>query len=240
MTPMAPMTRFVLLDIEGTTTDIQFVHKVLFPYSAERLAAFVNQQAQKADVQTALAQVRETVQTEQGLAISDSEAIETLLRWIHEDRKHTALKLLQGLIWKEGFEQGHYQGHVYPDVPQTLERWKNQGIGLAIYSSGSVQAQKLLFAHSVAGDLTPYFSHYFDTNVGGKKESDSYREIARRLDVAPAEILFLSDVEAELDAASEAGLQVTQLLRDGQASGHKYPAVESFEAIPLPPVPLSH
>ncbi|MCE3234289.1 MAG: Enolase-phosphatase [Vampirovibrio sp.] len=228
------MIRFILLDIEGTTTDIQFVHKVLFPYSAERLADYVAKNIANIEVQSALASVRDTVQTEQGRAISDEEAVETLLQWIQDDRKHTALKQLQGLIWKDGFEQGHYHGHVYPEVPKALEAWKQQGIGLGIYSSGSVQAQKLLFGHSVAGDLTPYFSHYFDTNVGGKKESDSYREIARQLALAPGEILFLSDVEAELDAASEAGLQVTQLLRDGQVAGSKYPAITSFEAIQLP------
>ena len=202
------MIRFILLDIEGTTTDIDFVHKVLFPYSAERLAGFVAQYADAPDVQEALQSVQATVQAEENRQLDRAGAVETLLRWIREDRKHTALKQLQGLIWKAGFEQGDYQGHVYPDVPVALENWKREGIGLGIYSSGSVQAQRLLFAHSVSGDLTPYFSHYFDTKVGGKKESQSYRNIAEQLQLVPDCILFLSDVAEELEAATKAGMAV--------------------------------
>lgn len=222
------MIRFILLDIEGTTTDIQFVHNVLFPYSAERLESFVTRYADEAEVRSALQSVQDTVLSEENRTITDAEVVETLLKWIRDDRKHTALKQLQGLIWKSGFEQGDYRGHVYPDVPQALEVWKTHGLGLGIYSSGSVQAQKLLFGYSVFGDLTPYFSHYFDTQVGGKRESDSYREIARQLGITPQEVLFLSDVEAELDAAAAAGFQVTQLLRNGQPAGHQYPAVTTF------------
>jgi len=228
------MIRFILLDIEGTTTDIDFVHKVLFPYSAERLAGFVAQYADAPDVQEALQSVQATVQAEENRQVDRAGAVETLLRWIREDRKHTALKQLQGLIWKAGFEQGDYQGHVYPDVPVALENWKREGIGLGIYSSGSVQAQRLLFAHSVSGDLTPYFSHYFDTKVGGKKESQSYRNIAEQLQLVPDCILFLSDVAEELEAATKAGMQVTQLVRDGQMpTDVQYPAVSDFSRIPV-------
>jgi enolase-phosphatase E1 len=226
------MIRFILLDIEGTTTDIDFVHKVLFPYAAERLANYVEMHRNDPEVQAALASVKETVQQEEGQTIDDAEAIDTLLCWICDDRKHTALKTLQGLIWKSGFENGDYQGHVYPDVPEALERWKQEGIGLGIYSSGSMQAQQLLFGHSVAGDLTPYFSHYFDTKVGGKKEAQSYRTIAEQLQISPQEILFLSDVVEELDAAAEAGFQVTQLVRSTQTTpGTQYPTVENFTQI---------
>ncbi len=228
------MIRFILLDIEGTTTDIDFVHKVLFPYSAERLAGFVAGHADEPDVQEALQSVQATVQAEDHRQIDRAGAVETLLRWIREDRKHTALKQLQGLIWKAGFEQGDYQGHVYPDVPVALENWKREGIGLGIYSSGSVQAQRLLFAHSVSGDLTPYFSHYFDTKVGGKKESQSYRNIAAQLQLPPSAILFLSDVAAELEAAAATGMQVIQLARDGQMPPDApYLAVSDFSRIPV-------
>lgn len=222
------MIRFILLDIEGTTTDINFVHQVLFPYSAERLAQFVQTHADDPSVQTCLAEVKATVLNETEQPINDEQAVETLLHWIQTDRKHGALKTLQGLIWKTGFEQGDYQGHVYPDVPEALERWQQQGWGMGIYSSGSVQAQQLLFKYSGYGDLTPYFSHYFDTQVGGKKETQSYQHIAQALQIAPAEILFLSDVPAELDAAKTAGFQVTQLLRSDTADIGNHPTATDF------------
>ncbi len=235
--------RFILLDIEGTTTDIHFVHQVLFPYSAERLAVFVQKHINQPEVRHALEQVKATVQDEasdeERRDISDQEVIQTLLRWIQMDRKHGALKALQGMIWKEGFETGVYQGHVYKDVPGCLKQWTQQGLGLGIYSSGSVQAQKLLFGHSVAGDLTPYFSHYFDTQVGGKKEVASYQNIAKQLQLPPEHILFLSDVEAELDAAFEAGFQVVQSLRDHQPATGKHPAVTQFNQIQVTAVPVT-
>ncbi len=220
--------RFILLDIEGTTTDIDFVHQVLFPYSTERLVQFVQNNAETCAVQDVLDQVKITVLDETRKAITDAEAVDTLMHWIQTDRKHGALKTLQGMIWKTGFEQGDYQGHVYPEVPAALERWKQQGIGLGIYSSGSVQAQKLLFGHSVFGDLTPYFSHYFDTQVGGKKETQSYQNIAEALHISPAEILFLSDVPAELDAAQQAGFQTTQLLRTNDMQTGSHPTATDF------------
>ncbi len=232
------MPRFILLDIEGTTTDIDFVHQVLFPYSAERLAEYVQSHTNDADVQDALRLTKATVfeergRTEENRDINDDEAIDTLLEWICDDRKHPALKKLQGLIWKVGFEQGDYKGHVYDDVPEVLEQWKQQGIGLGIYSSGSVQAQRQLFGHSVFGDLTPYFSHYFDTTIGGKKEPDSYRSIAQKLKIEPSNILFLSDIDEELDAAAEAGFQVMQLLRKESTKRSSYPAVSNFKEIRL-------
>lgn len=226
------MTRFILLDIEGTTTDIDFVHRVLFPYSAERLADFVRAHQADADVQAAMQAVRETVRAEEQRDLDEADVVNTLLHWIQIDRKHGALKQLQGLIWREGFESGMYQGHVYPDVPIALAQWRDQGLGLGIYSSGSVQAQRLLFAHSVAGDLTPYFSHFFDTAVGGKREPDSYARIAAALTLRPLEILFLSDIEAELDAAAQCGYQVLQLVRKSPVVS-KYPTVATFADIQL-------
>jgi enolase-phosphatase E1 len=234
------MIRFILLDIEGTTTDIHFVHNVLFPYSAERLPAYVKQNADNPLVQEALQSVHQTVQAEEGQNIDQAKAIEVLLNWIQQDRKHTALKQLQGMIWKEGFEQRHYRGHVYEEVPRALQNWKRKGIHLGIYSSGSIQAQKLLFGYSSAGDLTPFFSHYFDTQIGPKREVDSYRKIVAELNLAPIEVLFISDTEAELDAARLAGLQVIQIVRDGTTPCPKYQqartllAIEQKTEIPLP------
>lgn len=208
------MVRFILTDIEGTTTDIDFVHKVLFPYAAQHLEAFIAEHHDQAPIQACLQQVKDTIHSEESRTLTDAEAVAQLLAWIHADRKHTALKQLQGMIWKQGYESGDYQGHVYPDVLPQLQQWKAQGIGLGIYSSGSVQAQQLLFRHSIAGDLTPYFTHYFDTHIGGKKEPDSYAKIAHQLQLPPLDILFLSDIPEELDAAAQAGLQVIQLVRN--------------------------
>lgn len=229
------MIRCVLLDIEGTTTDINFVHQVLFPYSEENLRPFIEVHGEESEVKQAIQDVRKTVQQEEGRIITHHEAIEVLLRWIAQDRKHTALKALQGMIWKAGYEQGQYRSHIYPEVPEALDRWKAMGLELAIYSSGSVAAQKLLFRYTVYGDLTPKFSSYFDTLVGGKKEAGSYREIARRLRLQPDEILFLSDVPAELDAAVEAGCQAIQVNRENKATlSDHHPVVESFDEINLP------
>ena len=226
--------QFVLMDIEGTTTDIAFVHKVLFPYSAERMEAFVLKNVEEPEVRRQLDDVKLTVQTEDNRAIDDGEAVQTLLRWVAEDRKHGALKALQGMIWKEGFETKAYQGHVYQDVPPALAAWKSQGTRLGIYSSGSVQAQQLLFGHSVAGDLTPNFEAYFDTAMGAKRETAAYTEIARQLQLPPQAVLFLSDVEAELEAASAAGMHVMQLVRDEQTTAStKFPHVSSFTEIKL-------
>ncbi|HEY9746598.1 MAG TPA: acireductone synthase [Oculatellaceae cyanobacterium] len=225
------MARFILTDIEGTTTDIHFVHRVLFPYSAERMSAFIQENLDNPDVRVALDSVKKTVLDEQGVTITDTQAVETLLQWIREDRKHGALKQLQGMIWRHGYESGAYRGHVYEDVPAALERWRQQGIGLGIYSSGSVQAQKLLFRYSTAGDLTPYFSHYFDTAVGAKKETASYQKIAETLQLPPQEILFLSDVEAELDAAQTAGFQTIQLVRPETTPSTKHQTAPDFSSI---------
>lgn len=206
------MIRVIVTDIEGTTSSISFVHEVLFPYAAEHMAAFVRAHANEAPVKAAL----DAVSAEAGLAQGDLDGqIDTLLGWIAEDRKATPLKSLQGMIWEAGYRNGDYQGHVYDDAARHLRQWHDRGLRLYVYSSGSEQAQKLLFGYSVDGDLTPLFSGYFDTRIGGKKESASYQAIVDHLGVAPAEILFLSDIEAELIAAEAAGLHTCWLVRDG-------------------------
>ncbi|MDY6943918.1 MAG: acireductone synthase [Pseudomonadota bacterium] len=218
----------IVTDIEGTTTDIAFVHQVLFPYSAKRLADFVRDRQAEPAVAEALAQTR----AEMGDPKADTDAvIRQLLEWIEQDRKITPLKALQGLIWREGYERGDYQGHVYPDAVSVLRQWKERGIPLYIYSSGSEAAQRLLFGHSSAGDLTGWFQGYFDTRVGAKKEAESYRRIGQAINVAPAEILFLSDSEAELDAAREAGWQTCQLVREGTVPSDHHPTAKDFTQI---------
>ena len=221
MTPRAIVT-----DIEGTTSSLAFVHDVLFPYSCQRLADYVR--AHRAD----LAPVLQAVRDEAGeLALPDDACIARLLDWHDADRKIAPLKTLQGLIWEQGYADGDLKGHIYPDATAGLRRWHAMGIALHVYSSGSVAAQKLLFGHTQDGDLTPLFSGYFDTAIGGKKEAASYRAIAAALGIAPGDILFLSDVAAELEAAREAGLRVILLARDGLAPGQAFPVAASFDTI---------
>ncbi|MBS0516471.1 MAG: acireductone synthase [Proteobacteria bacterium] len=223
------MIRAIVTDIEGTTSSIDFVKDVLFPYAREKLPAFVETHADKPEVQHWL---HETAREAGLVSASRQEIIDLLIRWIDEDRKATPLKALQGLIWEDGYASGEFRGHVYPEVAENLQKWKRQGIHLYIYSSGSVAAQKLLFGHSEAGDLTPLFSGYFDTEVGGKREVDSYRRIAAAIKTPPDQILFLSDIVQELDAAATAGLQTVQLLRaPAEASASRHEQVADFNEI---------
>lgn len=207
------MIRVILTDIEGTTSSISFVHDVLFPYAAEHLEGFIHQHQSDPAVRAEL----EAVATEAGLDAGNVEAIVSELQlWIREDRKATPLKTLQGMIWRQGYEQGDFQSHIYPDAADYLRRWHDRGLRLYVYSSGSVEAQKLIFGYSIAGDLSPFFSDYFDTRVGGKKEAGSYRNILDNLGVEAETVLFLSDVEAELVAAEAVGIKTCWLVRDGK------------------------
>lgn len=222
--------RAIVTDIEGTTSSIDFVRDVLFPYARKRLPAYVETHGDTPEVQHWLHEAAK----EAGLIeASRQEIIEMLLRWIDEDRKSTALKALQGMIWKDGYEAGDYRAHVYPEVPARLRAWRAQGLKLYVYSSGSVPAQKLFFRYSDAGDLGPLFAGYFDTQTGPKREAASYAAIAEAIDEQPAHILFLSDTVQELDAARAAGFQTGWLLRDpAQASGTPiHPAYRDFDAI---------
>lgn len=193
----------VLTDIEGTTAPVTFVAEVLFPYAAERLEAFVRAHLNDRAVAEALAETAEL----EGRKLSVDEAIATLLGWIRADRKATPLKTLQGKIWREGYESGVIRAPVYGDAVTALKAWKARGFRLDVYSSGSVEAQILLYKHTEAGDLTPLFSGYYDTRIGPKVEPASYGAIAREIGVAPSEILFLSDLPREVDAALKAGLK---------------------------------
>lgn len=221
MTPRA-----ILTDIEGTTSSIAFVHQVLFPYSRARLADYV------AANTPSLGAILQAVREEAGDPALDLAACIALLgAWHDADAKIAPLKALQGRIWAEGYASGALVGHVYADAVAALRRWHARGITLAVYSSGSVAAQKLLFGHSEAGDLSGLFAAHFDTAVGAKQDPSAYRAIAAALALAPAEILFLSDVEAELAAAREAGLGVTLIAREGAATAGAYPVATSFDAI---------
>ena len=220
------MPRAIVTDIEGTTSSLAFVHEVLFPWSRARLADYVAAHADE------LAPILDAVRAEAdepGLDLAGCTAL--LTQWHDADRKIGPLKELQGLIWTEGYASGALTGHVYADAAAGLRRWHARGIQLAVYSSGSVAAQKLIFEHSLSGDLSGLFSGWFDTAVGGKREAGSYRRIAEAMTLPPAEILFLSDVAEELAAASEAGMQVTLLARGDLPEASAFPVVASFDAI---------
>jgi enolase-phosphatase E1 len=204
------MKTAILTDIEGTTSRIDFVHKVLFPYARARIAEYVHTHRNEPEVTAALSELRNELDAPD--ATLDTQ-IDALLKWIDEDRKITPLKSLQGMIWAQGYAAGDFTAHVYLDASDALRRWHGDGHALYVYSSGSIAAQKLFFRYSVFGDMTPLFRDYFDTTIGGKREADSYRRIADRIQRLPSEILFLSDIEAELDAARAAGLGTVQLVR---------------------------
>lgn len=211
------MTAFVVdaivTDIEGTTSSIAFVKDVLFPYAEARLKAFVKAHPDK------VASILDEVRAIEKAALSADEAAEVLLGWSKADQKIGPLKTLQGMIWAEGYTSGEIKGHIYQDSPAALRAWKAAGIPLYVYSSGSVAAQKLLFGHTRAGDLTPLFSGYFDTRIGVKLEAESYRRIAAEIGAAPARLLFLSDHPDEIAAAAAAGWQVQLVDREGKALG---------------------
>lgn len=228
------MSRAILTDIEGTTSSISFVKDVLFPYARRALPAFVRAHRNDPEVRRWL----DAAAVDAGGVCDDEVLIEVLQGWIDSDRKHTALKALQGMIWEAGYSSADFAAHIYPDAAKGLARWHAAGHSLYVYSSGSVPAQKLLFRHTDVGDLSPLFSNWFDTEVGGKRDPASHRRICELLQRPAGDVLFLSDVVEELDAAREAGMATTLVDRRedyavprlGEAT-HGHQRVETFEAI---------
>ncbi|EXU77139.1 acireductone synthase [Erwinia mallotivora] len=224
------MIRAIVTDIEGTTSDIRFVHNVLFPWARENLAPFLATHQQREEVAQALNDLRVEIDRPQATI---EELTTVLFGFMDADRKSTALKALQGMIWRDGYLNGCFTGHLYADVVPMLHQWKSQGIDLYVYSSGSVAAQKLLFGYSDAGDITSLFSGYFDTHVGAKREVLSYRNIATEIALPPGELLFLSDIHQELDAAQDAGWNTIQLLRGEADNTSRHRQVNRFDQINL-------
>ncbi|MEO6076339.1 MAG: acireductone synthase [Dokdonella sp.] len=222
--------RAIVTDVEGTTSSISFVHDVLFPYARRRLPAFVVTHTDTPEVQHWM---HEAAKEAEFVSAPQQEVIDLLIRWIDEDRKSTALKALQGMIWAEGYVAGDFKGHVYPEVADCLRAWKARGLPIYVYSSGSIEAQRQLFKHSDAGDLSDLFSGHFDTGTGPKRSADSYRAIAETIGLAPEQILFLSDIVEELDAAKQAGMATTMLARapEACASDSRHRCVADFNAI---------
>ena len=212
------MITYILCDVEGTTTDIRFVHEELFPYARQHMAHFY------------AAHPAELERSATKLGIDQQQVLPTLQGFIDRDIKDPELKRIQGLIWQNGYANGSLLGHVYPDVQPAFQRWQRSKIRIGIYSSGSVWAQKLIYGHSVAGDLTEFITDHFDLAVGFKYETESYTKIAKYLHLPPSQILFLSDVEAELDAAQQAGMQTIRLFRDDLKEA-KHPLATDFTTI---------
>jgi enolase-phosphatase E1 len=224
------MIKAIVTDIEGTTSSLAFVKDVLFPYARANLADYVRSNSGEESVKKIMAATCQEIGTE----LDTEQVISQLIQWIDEDKKLTPLKSLQGLIWEAGYQQGDFKGHIYPDAVENLKKWKAKGLDLYVYSSGSVQAQKLLFAHTDYGDLTPLFSGYFDTHIGGKKEPQSYRNIANSIGIDAEQLLFLSDIKEELDAAKIAGYQTVWLVREGALEAKtEHLQVSSFDQISL-------
>lgn len=224
------MIKTIVTDIEGTTSSLSFVKDVLFPYARERMAAFIREHAADAEVSPLLRDVA----TQARRALTVDESISELRRWIDEDRKYTSLKAIQGLIWQNGYRQGDFHGHIYADAYEQLKAWREAGLHLYVFSSGSVYAQKLLFGHTEYGDLTPLFNGYFDTRVGAKIERTAYEAIVAEIGRPTSEIIFLSDIVAELDAAKQAGLHTIWFVRDGGLqTDPPHPQVRSFSEIDL-------
>jgi enolase-phosphatase E1 len=228
----------VLLDIEGTVTPISFVHEILFPYAREHVNNYLSQHLQQPEVQADIQKLREEQANDaEELRQPPIDSIDTAVTYVNRlidlDRKSPALKSLQGKIWKAGYEDGSLKSPVYPDVVEAFERWRDVGITINIFSSGSVLAQQLLFAHTDAGDLTRYIDQYFDTSVGKKIDPQSYLAIAANLSFDPSQILFLSDVVAELDAAKAAGIQTRLCIRPGNPPqpASQYQSIASFADI---------
>jgi enolase-phosphatase E1 len=237
--------RAVLLDVEGTTTSVEFVYRTLFPYARRHIGEFLNQHLEDGNVRADLLALR----NERGLEdaaendappwSSDSpqalveSAVQYALWLMDRDRKSTALKALQGRIWYEGYHSGELRGHVYPDVPVAFERWAARRKKIGIFSSGSEEAQQLLFYHSTAGDLSRYIGGYFDTTVGHKREAESYQKIAGALGYGTNEVLYISDSEAEIKSAEEAGMRTALCEREKRQAPLDYsrPVLTTFDEI---------
>jgi len=218
------MISHIVTDIEGTTSSISFVKEVLFPYSRANLQEFLS------GIEGASTEVQRILSEVPGSSLSDKSNL--LIQYIDEDRKFTPLKELQGLIWKHGYEQGHFKGHIYRDAYEELCKWHQASIKLYVYSSGSVFAQKLIFGYTEFGDINHLFSGNYDTRIGAKVSKSSYENIARDLGVAASSVLFLSDMAGELDAAKAAGMQVIQLMREADLNPDApHRQVHDFHAI---------
>jgi enolase-phosphatase E1 len=231
--------RGVVLDIEGTTTPIAFVHDVLFSYARTHVKTYLAKHAEDAQSDIELLREEHAADLRNGNQppplTAELDSIVSYINWLIDlDRKSTGLKSLQGKIWHEGYADGTLRSQVFPDVAPAFARWRTKDLNISIFSSGSALAQQLLFAHTEAGDLTPFISNYFDTSIGKKGDAESYRRIAETIGLPPSEVLFVSDVTTELSAATEAGMKAALSIRPGnqpQQHAEQYQTIESFDEL---------
>ena len=231
----------ILLDIEGTTASVDFVHEVMFPFVTRNLSSFLDATWGQAETVAACLRIAQDAGHEslEAWQATTGRPGRTLIEQqigdlMRGDIKATGLKAMQGLVWQKGFESGELVAPIYDDVLPQLIRWKEIGLDIRIYSSGSIAAQKLFFGHTQHGDLLHYFSGHYDTTIGGKKEAESYQKIAADIGVKPDSILFVSDLEGELEAARNAGVQVAAAIRPGNkplSEKAVFPRIASFDEI---------
>jgi len=216
----------VLLDIEGTVSPVSYVYEILFPFARKYASEFLHKHFDDASVQKAV----DFMARDAGFAnkedwLKTGEPVQVVLsevnRLMDADIKATGLKELQGIIWKDGYDNGVLMSELFADVPDALSTWDKDGKNISIYSSGSIGAQKIFFAYTKFGDMSKFLDAHFDTTSGGKKESASYKTISQALEFEPSKILFLSDIVDELDAAAEAGVQTALVVREGNAPQRK-------------------
>jgi enolase-phosphatase E1 len=221
--------KWLLFDVEGTITALAFVKDELFPYARAHVRAFLEEQATRPEIAALVARLVSA----QGVRSGDYDRLtQGLITWMDEDRKQPDLKALQGFIWADGYRTGALRGHLYPDVVPFWRAARQRGIQLAIYSSGSVQAQQLLLSHSIEGDVASLIERHFDTRIGAKGDSTSYRRIAAELGVSAEQVQFFSDVLEELHAARLAGLRTCRVRRPGvPALSHGHPEIQSMTEV---------
>ncbi len=220
--------RAIVVDTAGTTTDLNFIQDTLFPYSSKALADFLEDNQTNVLVDNCISDVKD-IALEPDASLE--RVVEILQQWIAEDRKATPLKTLQGLIWKQGYAKGEFKGHIYPDFIDSVKEIKAQNVRLYSFSSGSVDAQKLLFSHSDGGDLTEFFDGHFDTRTGNKLFKQAYLNIINTISLAPKQVLFISDVLEELKAAEQAGMRVMQMVRETTQRTGDYPQISNFKEL---------
>lgn len=227
------MARYILMDIEGTLISVAFVREVLFPFAKHRLSPFLKERQHDPDVLQWTASCQDVIERETGTRPAYEELPIMLTGWIDQDRKVAGLKALQGMIWDEGYRQGTFAPELYGDVLPALTQWRTRGIRLGIYSSGSEQAQRLLFTYTNVGNVTPLFEHFFDTRIGEKKTSSSYHRISEQIGLQPPDILFLSDAGLELDAAASIGFRTAHIVRPGTDTSTRHPLHPDLTHLPL-------
>jgi enolase-phosphatase E1 len=226
---MTEPVRAILIDLEGTAFPMSFMTNTLVPFAGERLGSFIAHHASDPDVEDAM---DEAGRLFGGFALKQTEAEALFLRWMKQDRKATPLKIIQGLIWREGYEAGLIKSEIYPDVAVGLKSWTAAGLRLFVYSSNSELAQKLLLSHGPSGDLTSMFEGFFDTCTGQKIEPASYAAICGKLELPAASVLVLCDNEEELDAAKSVGLATTRIVRGGSVKS-RHPVCADFTSLKL-------